>query len=326
MSFAAEPSPKRPLVSAIVTTTGRPCALAAVRSALGQTLEDLEVVVVFDGPLDELRLRLPESPRLRLVATGRRRGGGPARTLGTTSARGQFVAFLDDDDTWDSEKLEVQMELVARRASKASHVVVSSRILVLDIAGRPQLLTPTRLIAPNESVADYLFRRRRIRFGEALLHTSTLLCDREIAVCTPWRDLPVHQDWDWILRLTDTDDIQVLMAEQPLTHVAETPGSISRAGNWRGSLEWATDVRDMLSGRQWADLLLCVTAPYAKDSKAPLAALKIGYRALRCGKPGIPALIFFLLYVFGPSRLLVRLVRAVAIRRYVLTAPRNTEC
>jgi len=299
----------RPLVSAVIPTTGRPSTLAAISSALGQTLPDTEVIVVFDGPEEDWALSPPDTPRLRVVATGRRSGEGAARAAGTKAARGDYIAFLDDDDTWLPQKLEIQMHLVAERRDPSAHVLVSSRASIVDPDGRIQLVVPTRLIRDGESVGEYLFRRRRVRWGGALLHPSTIVCDREVALATAWGDRAIHADWDWLLRLTRRDDVDVLMAEQPLTLVTETPGSASRAGNWRGSLDWVTSSRAMLSDGQWADFLLCTTAPYAKAAGERLQVLKLGYRAVRFGRPSGRALLFFALYQIGPTRLLTRLAR-----------------
>lgn len=298
-----------PLVSAIITTTGRQSTVAAVSSALAQTYPATEVVVVFDGPAEEWTLPLPGAPRVRLVATGQRSGEGPARAAGTEAARGDYIAFLDDDDTWVPWKLEAQMRLVDGRRDPAPHVLASSRAYVVGVDGQVQLVVPTRLIEPEESVAEYLFHRRRVRWGGALLHPSTILCDRAVAIETTWSDRSIHADWDWLLRLTSRRDVDVLMARESLSFMTETPGSASRAGNWRGSLDWATAKREVLTDGQWADLLLCTTARYAKEAHERRQALRLGYNAVRFGRPSAQALLFFGIYQLGPSRFLTRLAR-----------------
>ncbi|MFO1035113.1 MAG: glycosyltransferase family A protein [Hyphomicrobiales bacterium] len=71
--------------------------MEAIASVLAQTERDPELLVVNDG--DALP-PLPIDPRLRHLENAH--GAVPAREFGVTSARGRFIAFLDDDDRWTS--------------------------------------------------------------------------------------------------------------------------------------------------------------------------------------------------------------------------------
>jgi len=61
----------------------------------------------------------------------------------------------------------------------------------------------TKLCWPcgNLPVADYSFVRRRVRWDEAVIHPSTLICETRLAAETPWPGISIHEDWDWLLRL-----------------------------------------------------------------------------------------------------------------------------
>jgi glycosyltransferase involved in cell wall biosynthesis len=109
------------LVSAVIPTRGRPdMVLRAARSALSQTLREMEVVVVLDGKdsaTESVLEKLAKTDvRFRFIVLGASVGGSDARNRGVECARGQWVAFLDDDDEWLPGKLEAQYELV--KASK----------------------------------------------------------------------------------------------------------------------------------------------------------------------------------------------------------------
>jgi glycosyltransferase involved in cell wall biosynthesis len=105
-----------PAVSVIVPTYNRgPRVVQAVASALVQTWSDLEIVVVDDGSTDDTAARVAAmgDPRLRYV---RRDNGGvsAARNTGLRLSRGGLVAFLDSDDLWKPDKLDRELDFLAR--------------------------------------------------------------------------------------------------------------------------------------------------------------------------------------------------------------------
>ena len=103
------------IVSVIIPTYNRQhTLLAAIQSALSQTLPPLEVLVCDDGSTDGSAEAVAalDDPRVRWL-TGPH-AGYPAvpRNRGLREARGEWVAFLDDDDVWLPEKLAVQKKML----------------------------------------------------------------------------------------------------------------------------------------------------------------------------------------------------------------------
>lgn len=300
------------LVSVVIPTIGRASVADAVKSVLMQTHTRTEVIVVYDGADGELPVPLPSDERVKRLSTGGKRGAAAARTLGIRMATGRYLALLDDDDTWSPRKLEVQLPILEQPDRSPSGVVCVSRFRLVDEEGGGGAVFPKRVIRPDESVADYLFVRRRVRWGEAVIHPSTLICDRRLAASTPWSATEPHEDWDWLLRLVAEGNANVTMVEAPLVNVTETTGSASRSTKWRESLAWVLPSRS-LTNRQRADLLLCTTAAFARAAGDRRAAARIARSAFVAGPPGLPACLFFAAFQIFPPRVLTRLARALPV-------------
>lgn len=80
----------------------------AIRSALQQMEAGDELIVIDDGSTDDTREVVAAFGERVTYVLGEHRGAGPARNLGLAHARGDLVAFLDDDDEWLPGKLAMQ--------------------------------------------------------------------------------------------------------------------------------------------------------------------------------------------------------------------------
>jgi len=105
-----------PLISCIVPAfNGEHYRGEALDSILSQTYRPLEILVVDDGSTDRTAA-LVTSYRDRVRSLFQPNAGqAAARNLGLSEARGEFVAFLDQDDLWHPEKVERQMARFAVR-------------------------------------------------------------------------------------------------------------------------------------------------------------------------------------------------------------------
>jgi glycosyltransferase involved in cell wall biosynthesis len=92
--------------SIIIPTFGRPRFLAeALQSVLVQSIDDFEVIVVDDA--SPTAVEVPDDRRVRVVRAQHNGGPAAARNLGVQASRGEVLAFLDDDDTWLPNRLEL---------------------------------------------------------------------------------------------------------------------------------------------------------------------------------------------------------------------------
>lgn len=266
------PSADRPLVSAIIPTHRRPGLLAcAVRSALRQTWPNLEVIVVVDGcdSATESLLDGFADPRLRVLLLPEPAGGAAARNAGVHAARGEWVAFLDDDDEWMPRKIERQMAAV--RATSAWFPVISCRVVAQSpAAGR---VLPLRVYQPSQPVADYLFCRTTLADPGGLMQTSTLLAPRDLLLALPFNErLPLHQDWDWLIRVASCQGVAVSMLSEPLAiwRVEDARATVGRNTDWQASLAWIREMKPIISPRAWSWFIAVQCAWRAQSSRASL--------------------------------------------------------
>jgi glycosyltransferase involved in cell wall biosynthesis len=104
-----------PNVSVIIPTHNRAAYLkAAIASVLNQTFQDFEILIVDDGSSDTTPdvVKSFDDDRIQYVRHPKSRGGAAARNTGIGHCRGEYVAFLDDDDEWFADKLARQMVLL----------------------------------------------------------------------------------------------------------------------------------------------------------------------------------------------------------------------
>lgn len=87
----------------------------AIRSVMGQTFRDWELLVVDDCSADStcriVEEMAREDDRVRLYRMDKNSGAAATRNHGFSLARGQYIALLDSDDLWAPEKLEKQLRL-----------------------------------------------------------------------------------------------------------------------------------------------------------------------------------------------------------------------
>ena len=173
----------------------------AVRSALAQTLREIEVVVVIDGEDSGTRLAMErvarQDPRLRVLALPNSVGGSDARNRGVDTAVGEWIAFLDDDDEWFPGKLQAQLDAVA---SSTASILIGTCRMIARTPGR-DYVWPRRMPASDEQIGEYILARRTLTRGEGYIQTSTLFVRRSLMLAEPFKSGQLkHQDTEWVLR------------------------------------------------------------------------------------------------------------------------------
>ncbi|WP_348611615.1 glycosyltransferase family 2 protein [Halobaculum rarum] len=192
-----------PLVSVVVPAYDRPALLAeAVRSVVDQTYDRIEVVVVDDGSTADLRAALDDVPvgTLSEYQSHRHpsnRGANAARNTGIAAATGEYVAFLDDDDYWEAEKVERQVAAL-RDADDRCAVAFTGQRRVDENGTTLGTVTP---VTDGEFLAN-------LAAGATFGPFSTVMVEAEVFEETGELDerFPCWQDREWYFRLAEQYD------------------------------------------------------------------------------------------------------------------------
>lgn len=196
-----------PLVSVIIPTHNRAALLReAIESVLSVDRHGftLEILVVDDASTDNTPEVAAGFPVRYLHSTGV--GAARARNVGIASARGDYIAFLDDDDLWLRNNIEPQLRLLKDRPELGA---VYAQVLLTTPDRSPiGLPVPAGPLRSGWIHADLLTH---------LPQLGAVVVRRSAARATGPQDpsLLSDQDWDWLLRLARR--YQIGFVEQPVS-------------------------------------------------------------------------------------------------------------
>jgi len=140
-----------PKVSVIIPTYNRVNYICeAIDSVLNQSFKDYEIIVIDDGSLDNTKKVLAKYDGKIRYFYQKNEGISSARNKGIKEAKGEYIAFLDSDDFWMKEKLEIQADILDRSSDIALTYCYAKRI---DTNNRELDIKPS---IPAIKAADFL--------------------------------------------------------------------------------------------------------------------------------------------------------------------------
>jgi len=213
-----------PLVSVVIPTYMRTqCLEKALKSVLSQTYTNLEVILVDSSPSPKSKDFFKPFLSLNLFYDhcSIRRGAPRARNTGINHAKGEYIAFLDDDDTWEPTKIEKQVKAI-KNQKDVSLVVCYSHDLRF---GMERINKPPTTVSHRTIVKSF-----------NLSSTTSYFVPRHLLEKVKERDgyyfdetLPAEQEYDLAIRLTQ-DGTHAICVPEALITQNSTKGQISE--NW----------------------------------------------------------------------------------------------
>lgn len=197
------------LVSVLIRTIGDPHLSLSVASALAQTYRPLEIVLVLahGRPLEGSQAALAHLPQVRVIMPRQPLGRAAAANEALRHARGRWLIFLDDDDTWLPQHLH---GLVQALHSRPNVLAACSAVQVTGEAEQPLR------VFPGDSLPERMLATNQLPIHSVLFHRELV----ETHGCRFDENLPVLEDWDFWLQV------------QQYTHIARVP-AITAIYRWR---------------------------------------------------------------------------------------------
>ena len=191
-----------------------------LNSVLQQTFRDFEVLIIDDGSTDYIQTWVAQNvtdPRIRLIAQANQ-GLSAARNIGIANAQGEYVAFLDADDLWESTKLEKQVHYLNNNLAVG---LVYNWISIIDAKGKPTGRVWSGNIEGNVLVE--LLQRNIIDCPSVLVRRK---CFEDVGMFDP--TLRSVEDWDMWIRIATRYPFAV--TKEPLVYYRQHASNMSK--NW----------------------------------------------------------------------------------------------
>jgi glycosyltransferase involved in cell wall biosynthesis len=192
----------KPLVSVIIPTYNRASTVRrSIDSAINQTYQFIEIILVDDGSTDDTLKTLAAYGEKIRTFYQLNKGPSSARNTGVAHANGEIIAFLDSDDTWMPEKIERQVKMMLAYGNRVSCCVCNAQTISNGVVTLTSFEKSNLKSKPNEGY---------------WLNPAELLATRFILfnqVATIWRDafeqiggfkeqLQILEDYDLAFRLS----------------------------------------------------------------------------------------------------------------------------
>lgn len=259
----------QPLVSVVMANfEAGDRIVPALRSVLGQTLADIEVIVSDDASRDHslahVRRLMAGDPRIRLITA--ERGGGPAasRNRALAVARGQWIAIVDADDIIHPERCE---RLLVAAAHHDADIVADDLLLFYEDGTAPRLL-----LGDDTDTSFTVTAERWVRAGidgsPALGYLKPLIRAATLKSRRYDEKLRIGEDYDLVLRLL-LGGARMVVVPEPFYLYRRHTASISHRLS-------ADNVEAMIARQQALAGALAADEPLAAAFAARLRALRQG--------------------------------------------------
>ena len=189
--------------------------LDSINSVLNQTYINLEILIVYDDQkrddLKYIESCIKNDLRVKIIFNDKNKGVAYSRNKATSIACGEYIAFLDCDDYWETNKIEVQLNFMLTHGYDFSH-------------------TTYQVLNYNEKIVGTIRARRTLKYKELLrsceIGLSSVILKRKLLSDIKFPELKTKEDFVlWLSLAKKSVDLAGL--DKPLMFWRQTPNSLS---------------------------------------------------------------------------------------------------
>lgn len=204
----------------------------AISSVLKQTYNNYEVIIVNDCSTENIYSEIQNllTNKIRLIDLDKNVGGAEARNIAIREATGEYISFLDSDDFWEEEKLQILNEQITKNREykiffNESYILKKSVLIKSKIAGD---------LKNHKTLFEFMV------LTDSLLQTSALTIESNLIKETLFTsNLKKHQDLDLYIKFKNKKN-EIFFIHKALStwDISHEKTSISRQDNLEVSINW----------------------------------------------------------------------------------------
>ena len=159
-------------------------------SVINQTYKNIELIIIYDDykadDLTFIKDKIKFHARSKVINNKQNYGVAKARNIGIENSGGEFIAFIDSDDLWDKNKLEIQYNHMKKNNSRISH-------------------TNYKIIDKNNNLLGINIAKDNLNYQELInscdIGLSTVMIQKDVFKISMFKNIKTKEDYALWLEL-----------------------------------------------------------------------------------------------------------------------------
>jgi len=225
-------------VSAVITAYNRPDYLKiALESILNQDYMISEVIIVDDFSSEDIETVVKNfgEKKFKYIRLEQNKGANYCRNIGIKKSMSDYIAFIDDDDIWNENKISTQLKYLLSNKANISLCNFSKIGSKLKVSKNKQ----------------GIIKEQHLKLGNSFCGVSGVVALRKIMLENLFdASLPCGQDWDLFIRLIKNHEIYYV-AEPLFQYRVEQKKSITSNANKMTILQYSERLAAIEKHKEW---------------------------------------------------------------------------
>jgi teichuronic acid biosynthesis glycosyltransferase TuaG len=187
----------------------------SLNSVINQKYKNLEIIIIFDdteiNDLNYLKNMVSLDSRIKLINNHKNLGVARSRNIGINLSKGKYVAFIDCDDLWEINKIELQYNCMVDYDLEFSH-------------------TSYQIIDLNNNIIGLNVAKKNLNYNDLInscdVGLSTVMVKRDVIKISQFKHISTKEDYALWLELA-RKGITIYGINIPLTSWRKLPNSLS---------------------------------------------------------------------------------------------------